>query len=356
MRLTPRAEALLGQLPEALENLQRVLTGDKPLNPATSSRTFTLASLDYFDFAVLPTLLAHLRRRAPSVRLHVERASSESISRLAAGEIDVMLVGSSAGIPTQGLHRRELYRNPFRVIARADHPAIRRRLSLETYLQLEHVLVSVDAGGEGAVDRVLRAQSQTRRVALRVPHFASAPLAVATSDLVCTIASTMAQRGRELYGLRVYAPPVAVDPARIVMYWPAAHDADPRSPLVPWLPPGRRFGTAGDPQADEPTRCGEKLTPVRERISAAALSLRGMSEETLAATESAAAAQAGRSPRGGAVARGRARPLRRALADRLRRDGGRLRRLRPSSTARWRSSACAATRRAHAGGDGGLRR
>jgi DNA-binding transcriptional LysR family regulator len=227
MRLTPRAEGLLGQLPKALENLQRVLTGDEPFDPATSSRTFTLASLDYFDFAVLPTLLAYLRRRAPFVRLNVERASSDSVSRLVAGEIDVMLVGSSAAIPTQGLHRRELYRDPFRVIARADHPALGRRLSLETYLELEHVLVSVDGGGEGAVDRILRAQSRTRRVALRVPHFASAPLAVATSDLVCMIASTMAQRGRELYGLRLYEPPFAVDPAPIVMYWPAAHDADP---------------------------------------------------------------------------------------------------------------------------------
>ncbi len=228
MRLTPRAEALLGELPKALENLQRVLTGEGAFDPQTADRTFAVASLDYFDFAVMPTLLAYLSKHAPGVRLRIERASPSTASRLAAGELDAMLVGSSARVPGQGLRQRELYRDPFKTIVRADHPSVGRRLSLETYLRLEHVLVSVDGtAAEGAVDRVLRSQGHRRRVALCVPHFASAPLAVATSDLVCTMASTMAQRARELFGVRVLEPPIDIGPAPVVMYWPVAHETDP---------------------------------------------------------------------------------------------------------------------------------
>ena len=95
MQLTPRAEMLLVELPNALENLQRVLVGDETFDPPTATRTFTIASLDYFDFAVLPTLLAYLRQHAPRVRLRVERASASTVSRLVAGEVDVMLVGAS---------------------------------------------------------------------------------------------------------------------------------------------------------------------------------------------------------------------------------------------------------------------
>ncbi len=227
MQRTPRADALCGELPRALEQLARLLAGEERFDPSTSSRTFTIASLDYFDFAVLPSLLAYLREHAPGVRLHVERASEGTASRVVAGEIDVMLVGASARVAGQGLCRRQLYRDPFKVIARPDHPRVKRRLTLETYVQLEHALVSVDGGAEGIIDRVLRAQGLERHVALRVPHFASAPVAVASSDLVCTLASTMAQRARELFGLRVLEPPVEVPAAPIVMFWPQIHEEDP---------------------------------------------------------------------------------------------------------------------------------
>lgn len=227
MRLTPRAEAMLGELPRALEGLQRVLAGDDAFDPATSSRTFTIASFDYFDLAILPSLLAYLREHAPRVRLRVERASAATASRLVAGEIDAMLVGGSTKLSGQGLRRRELYRDPFKVIVRRDHPRVKRRLTLQTYVELDHVLVSVDGGVEGALDRALRAHDRTRRVTLRVPHFTSAPVAVATSDLVCTLASTVAWRAAELFGLRVLEPPIEVAPAPVVMAWPRVHETDP---------------------------------------------------------------------------------------------------------------------------------
>ena len=184
----------------------------------------------------------------------MERASEGTASRLVAGEIDVMLVGASARVAGQGLCRRELYRDPFKVIARPDHPRIKRRLSLETYVERAHGLVSVDGGSEGIIDRVLRAQGRERHVALRVPHFASAPLAVAGSDLVCTLASTMAQRARELFGLRVLEPPVDVAAAPIIMFWPQVHEQDParrwfREMLLEGsaMPKGiRRLMTQGD--------------------------------------------------------------------------------------------------------------
>ncbi len=227
MQLTPRAEDLLGALPRALEQLAQVLEGAGGFDPSTSSRTFTIASLDYFDFAVLPSLLEHLREHAPGVRLHVERAAASTVSRLRNGEVDVMLVGDSAMISGQGLRRRTLYHDPFKTIVRAEHPRVKQRLTLRAYLDLDHVLVTVDHGGEGLVDRVLRGQGLARRVTLRVPHFVAAPVAVASSDLVCTLAGTIALRAQRVFGLRVFDPPLELPAASVVMVWPQAHDEDP---------------------------------------------------------------------------------------------------------------------------------
>ncbi len=227
MRLTPRAEELLGALPQALTGLRQVLQGAQAFDPRVSERVFTVASLDYFDFAVMPSLLAYLREHAPGIRLHVKRADGSTVPRLVAGELEAMFVGSSADVPRQGLHRRPLYRDPFKVIARAGHPRVRGRISLKAYLECDHVQVRVDDGGPGVVDRMLRERGQSRNIALCVPHFASAPLAVAGSDLLCTLASTMAARAKELFGVRVYSPPIRPPAPTIVMYWPRSHDADP---------------------------------------------------------------------------------------------------------------------------------
>jgi len=106
------------------------------------------------------------------------------------------------------LIRRTLYHDPFCVIARTGHPRLKQRLTLSCYLQLDHVLISVEGKEDGLVDRVLVRTSETRRVALRLPHFGSAALAVQNSDMICTIASTVGECARAQYGLKVFPVPM----------------------------------------------------------------------------------------------------------------------------------------------------
>ena len=115
----------------------------------------------------------------------------------------------------------------FSVIARADHPRLRQRLSLDLYTRLDHVLVSVEGRRDGVVDRALRKMGRERNVILRVPHFMSAPLAVLHSDAICTLATTVAERARELFGVRVFRPPLSLPRVPAQLWWPKQHDDDP---------------------------------------------------------------------------------------------------------------------------------
>jgi DNA-binding transcriptional LysR family regulator len=224
---TPRAVRLLAALPSALEQLGDALAPPEPFDPAESRRVFRLATLDYFELAALPDLVDYLGRHAPSVGLEIERFGPQALAALAAGDVDLALVGGATPVPLAGLRRALLYREPFAVIARAGHPAIGRRLDLETYLSLGHVLVSVEGRREGVVERELAKIGRSRRVALRVPHFVSAPLAVKSSDHVSTIALGVARRARELFGLRVFEPPLELPPAPVAALWSKRADADP---------------------------------------------------------------------------------------------------------------------------------
>jgi DNA-binding transcriptional LysR family regulator len=223
---TPRAVRLLASLPAALERLGAALEAPEPFDPKTSRRVFRLATFDYFELAVLPDLLGYLGRRAPAVGLEIVRFEHSIVPALVSGEIDLALVGGSPSLPLAGLHRATLYREPFAVIARPDHPAIGACLDLETYLSLGHVLVSVEGRRDGVVERELAKVGRSRRVALRVPHFVAAPLAVMASDHVATIALGVAARARELFGLRVHEPPLALPAAAVVALWSKRRDAD----------------------------------------------------------------------------------------------------------------------------------
>ena len=134
---------------------------------------------------------------------------------------------SAAVAPPPGIRRAALYDDPFAVIVRPGHPLVRRTLDLEIYLSVGHVLVSVEGRGEGVVDRALAKLGKARLVTLRVPHFISAPLAVVESDLICTIPSSVAQRAKDLFGLRVLPPPLELPPASAVALWSRRHDEDP---------------------------------------------------------------------------------------------------------------------------------
>jgi DNA-binding transcriptional LysR family regulator len=231
--LTPRAARILAELPSALDVVQRAIEPPRPFSARDTKRSFRVATFDYFEFVMLGDLLAYFSNHAPQAHLSIERFSPSNITELLAGEIDVALVGETSIARTQGLSRAELFRDPFTVMLRKDHPALvsrgkrkNRALSLDAYLAYPHVVVTLEGRQDGAVDRALERSGVRRTVSLRVPHFTTAPLAVLQSDAICTIATSVAMRARELYGLELRAPPIDLPAPLLVAVWSKRVDDD----------------------------------------------------------------------------------------------------------------------------------
>ncbi|MBV1860293.1 MAG: LysR family transcriptional regulator [Nannocystaceae bacterium] len=224
--LSARAQAIAAELPELLDRLGTTLGGGASFDPRTAELTIRIATVDYFEFTALPTLMTYLREHAPGIRLSIERLTPDSAALLQAGRLDLILAGTTL-VRGAGLECAELFQDPFTVIARQGHPAIRRRLTLKAYLEATHVVVRFEGRGVPVVDRVLERAGHQRSVGLYVPHFVTAPLVVSESDMICTIARTVAQRARSLIGIRMFAPPVELPLASIRMWWPRAHEHDP---------------------------------------------------------------------------------------------------------------------------------
>ena len=236
MVLTPRAEALAVPLRSGLVSLARTLAEPAAFEPEHASRTFRIVSPDLFDALFLPALLKRLGHEAPSVDLAVVPTPKRLSDSLETGDIDlaiypVLLDPQPFDLGTQvdaELQSRTLFRDSFRCFVRNDHPAItgRRKLTLKTYTRLNHILVSPGGEGPGLVDRILQARGLKRRIALRVPHFATALEVIAQSDLVltapsslsrCSTASTLASR----------PAPLDIPEHAITMIWHPRFTEDP---------------------------------------------------------------------------------------------------------------------------------
>jgi DNA-binding transcriptional LysR family regulator len=144
---------------------------------------------------------------------------------LARAEADLM-VGFYDAVPPH--HRHEiLFEEEYVCIVRAGHPTARKKLTLEAYLELEHVLVSQRSDSPGSVDRALAARGKRRRIAARVSHFLMVPMLVARTDLVAALSRRVVVPLARPLGLRVLAPPLPLPRGRIGQVWHEQMENDP---------------------------------------------------------------------------------------------------------------------------------
>lgn len=232
MSLTPRAESLVLPLRAALDQLRRALAEAPDFRPQSSQRHFRVAGPDLVEMLFVPSLLAELRRHAPRLSMTMLQLSpSAAEAQLMAGELDLVIrarqLGVEAEATTTGFMRRSLLRDSWSCFLRDDHPALGRsgRLTLRRFLDAQHVLVSPSGRGEGIVDVMLARDGKSRRIALRVPHFVSAPVVVAQSDLILTAPTAL----RHIVGhlpLACVKPPLTLPEHSVDAVWHARFHED----------------------------------------------------------------------------------------------------------------------------------
>lgn len=229
MQPTVRADELREPLRQALEALERAVSPVNAFDPARASVTWRIAATDYTESAVLLPLLNTLRRDAPASRLAVFELNPGQIKRQAEqGDIDLFF-HLREGAPAS-LHQRLLFTERYVLAGRLGHPALKRRLSLKQFCQLEHVIVSPEGGGfQAATDDALAARGLTRNVVLSVPHFLFMLDVLARTDLVAVLPERLvANTG----ALQVVDPPLDLPGFDMLMLW---HERLHRDPGHKWL-------------------------------------------------------------------------------------------------------------------------
>ncbi|ENR6206090.1 LysR family transcriptional regulator [Serratia marcescens] len=237
MAPTLRAHQLMPQIQRVLEQIHLALAPPARFDPATAGqRRFTLAAGDYADILLLPAIISRLRQAAPGIDIRVSRLDRRNIYRqLDSGEVDVALGGHLSGAESH--YVRTLFEEHLVCIASRSHPQLADgRWDLARYLSLPHGLYAPadDGSARGLVDRRLAEIGGQRRVAVTFSHIVALPAVVADSDLIATLAASVARRFSDPQRVRILPLPeeLAIAPFPIELI--AGRQAQ-RDPALIWL-------------------------------------------------------------------------------------------------------------------------
>jgi len=227
---TSRAVELLQPLRSALLELERVIEPKKPFDPATAHVTWSLAAPDYAESAILLPILSKLRSAAPRTRIAIrDTAPPQMAKQLEQGICDLGFLTMDT-VPPE-LRFKFLFIEHYVLIARKDHPHVKRKPTIDQFCTLEHILVSPDGGGFRSItDTMLQKMGKTRRVVLSVPHFLFVPALVTQSDMVAMLPSRLIPNLSD--ELCAFEAPLEIPGYEMAMVW---HERSHRDSGHKWL-------------------------------------------------------------------------------------------------------------------------
>ena len=179
VEIAPRVDALLALATE-------VVNGPQAFDPTSSQRIFRVSAPDFAGSLLAAPLIGALAKSAPGARLSLSFAGGPAgaFRALRNGDLDAA-IGRFPDLPADCVATR-LFEEDYQVIARRRHPRLRNGLDLETYLALDHLIVSFAGDLKGTIDEDLAREGLSRRIAAASPMFLNAFAVVAATNLIAT--------------------------------------------------------------------------------------------------------------------------------------------------------------------------
>lgn len=214
---TERALALRPRLAAALSSLREAVAEPEKFDPATSTRTFVVASNDsVFTILALDVMAEVMRQGNPGLRMAVVPGGDANlVERMARGEIDLFL-GDHTKMP-ETLKARHLNSDDFALAQRRAHPRGLKAPDLDEYCALPHVVVSSRADFSTPVDQVLATLGRRRTVIAAVPSYNQVALVLSQTDGVASLPRRLLKRYLDFVDLLEL--PFRMPPFELAMAW-----------------------------------------------------------------------------------------------------------------------------------------
>ena len=238
VRPTPHAEELWPAIRRALSDLEAAMA-PQTFDVSKTQATFRMAMADATAALWLPALVRAIERDAPGVNVRmVQLTTRDPRPMLLRGDIDLSIgffpgvVAQLAGEADTPIRHELLYSGQYVCVMRQHHPLARAELTLDTFCNANHLLVSFSGRAHGLVNDALERLGRERRILLTVNQFFTAGRVVANSDLLMVLPRHLIAATGMSAELIAKDIPFELPPVQVDMLW---HQRDARSPAHKWL-------------------------------------------------------------------------------------------------------------------------
>ncbi len=227
MAPTKKGLELQSWVHEILADIKKKIYQAEVFNPATAVRNFRIGMTDYTEFLVLPHLIAKLAREAPGVSIKVINLNLLDHYEVFEKERLDLAVGvfweKSTPLQTQCLLSETAV-----CVARKNHPLMKKRLTLERFLQVKHIAIHLHSMPIlGKIDKALHQLGKKREVAIATPHMVAAFYLIRNTDYLMASMRHLVEELIEPFGLVMQELPFATESLEIQMAWPKNFTSDP---------------------------------------------------------------------------------------------------------------------------------
>ena len=224
--LTPYAEALQGQLREALRLIEQLMTERPEFEPA-ARREFTVVASEYVAL-VVQNRLADLAETAPGISLNWEPLADDFADRVRRDDADFVCVseGVRKDLLDPDLPGERLFQDRFVVCGWAGNPALSIPLTREAFLELSYVEYRTGRRLSLA-DQSLEEQQIKPRVVVRTRSPLLVPFLLPRTSLVALVPERLALVAAASVPLMLLDPPFRLPVIEQSLVWHPRRTLDP---------------------------------------------------------------------------------------------------------------------------------
>jgi DNA-binding transcriptional LysR family regulator len=132
------ADDLYLDIKYCLQKIELTLCQRSRFDPATSERTFRIATSNYGEIALFTKLAPHIEHFAPNIKIVREFFPVDDFSQyLQDGQLDLGLFFDRPNV--KGIHKEFLFNDPLVLITGCEHPPLPDKLGIEDIVNLDFI-------------------------------------------------------------------------------------------------------------------------------------------------------------------------------------------------------------------------
>jgi DNA-binding transcriptional LysR family regulator len=218
MKPTLRSRQMIGAVRDALQLVRRQLGEEAAIDLATYKRLFRVVILDALEPFLVPPLANAIDASAPGITIDSRPAgSTHVVNELIGGTLDVAFYTYQASAP--GVIMVPVCPVEAVVVARRDHPRIRGKLDVETFMACGHVTFINEMKSLSNIERDIAHGAGARRVPFMANTLWSIAAIAGKTDLLGILPRRLAEELASGFNLAIHAPPAKIAEQHLYMMW-----------------------------------------------------------------------------------------------------------------------------------------